>query len=74
MAGRISSTASLHEVLSGQEVSAWAAKFLRPLAADPKDLLHTLRTWVLAEFDPDAAGAQLHVGAPCAGESGRPSR
>ncbi|MFF1733748.1 hypothetical protein [Streptomyces sp. NPDC058247] len=54
-------TASLHDVLSGQGVSAWAGKFLRPLAADPKDLLHTLRTWVLAEFDPDAAGAQLHV-------------
>ncbi|WP_326779188.1 helix-turn-helix domain-containing protein [Streptomyces sp. NBC_01445] len=54
-------TATLHDVLSGQAVSAWAAKFLRPLAADPKDLLHTLRTWVLTEFDPDAAGAQLHV-------------
>ncbi|MGW2082224.1 helix-turn-helix domain-containing protein [Streptomyces sp. NPDC001939] len=54
-------TASLNDVLSGQELPAWASKFLRPLAADPKDLLHTLRTWVLAEFDPDAAGAQLHV-------------
>ncbi|MFD0509360.1 hypothetical protein ACFQ0G_53640 [Streptomyces chiangmaiensis] len=52
---------SLHEVLSVQPVQTWAEKFLRPLATDDRDLLRTVRAWVLAEFDADTAGAQLNI-------------
>ena len=52
---------SLDNVLGVAPVRAWAEKFLRPLATDSRDLLQTVRAWVLAEFDSDAAGSRLHV-------------
>ncbi|NUU26466.1 MAG: hypothetical protein HOV68_33925, partial [Streptomycetaceae bacterium] len=53
--------ASLHELLTHTQVRAWADKALRPLADDRRDLIRTLRTWVLSEFNADAAAARLGV-------------
>ncbi|GAA4986393.1 hypothetical protein GCM10023205_66230 [Yinghuangia aomiensis] len=51
---------SLHELLTHAQVRAWAEKALRPLADDRRNLVHTLRAWVLAEFNAEAAA--LHLG------------
>jgi predicted DNA-binding protein (UPF0251 family) len=53
--------ASLHNLLTHSHVRAWADKALRPLADDRRDLLRTLRAWVLAEFNADAAAARLGI-------------
>ncbi|WP_436772459.1 helix-turn-helix domain-containing protein [Yinghuangia sp. YIM S09857] len=52
---------SLHDLLTHPQVRAWADKALRPLADDRRDLVRTLRAWVLAEFNADAAAAELGV-------------
>jgi hypothetical protein len=52
---------SLHDVLKVDPVREWSEKFLSPLTADGGKLLQTAREWVLAEFDVDAAGAQLGI-------------
>ncbi|MGW0662885.1 helix-turn-helix domain-containing protein [Streptodolium elevatio] len=52
---------SLHDVLTHQQVRIWADQMLRPLADDRRDLVRTLRTWVLAEFNADAAAAHLGI-------------
>ncbi|WP_328373538.1 hypothetical protein OG800_50485 (plasmid) [Streptomyces sp. NBC_00445] len=54
-------TVTLDDVLSAAPVSVWADKFLRPLATDSRDLLGTLRAWVLAEFDTVTAAAQVQL-------------
>lgn len=53
--------ASLHDLLTHAQVRAWADKALRPLADDRRDLVRTLRAWVLAEFNADAAAGTLGV-------------
>jgi hypothetical protein len=52
---------SLDDVLGVAPVRGWAEKLLRPLATDSRDLLQTVRAWVLAEFDSAAAGHQLRL-------------
>lgn len=52
---------SLHDVLTHPQVHAWADRALRPLADDRRDLVRTLRAWVLAEFNADAAAADLGI-------------
>ncbi|MFJ9379310.1 hypothetical protein [Streptomyces sp. NPDC101455] len=54
-------TVSLHDVLTVKPVRDWAESFLDPLNIDDGKLLKTAREWVLAEFDVDAAGAQLGI-------------
>lgn len=53
--------ASLHEILTHPRVRTWADKAIRPLADDRRDLVRTLRAWVLAEFNAGAAAADLGV-------------
>lgn len=52
---------SLHDLLTHNQVRAWADKALRPLADDRRDLLRTLRAWVMAEFNADVAAARLGI-------------
>lgn len=52
---------SLHDLLVHPQVRTWADKMLRPLADDRRDLIRTLRTWVLAEFNADTAAARLGI-------------
>lgn len=57
------SDVSLHGVLSHPQVRGWADRTLRPPADDRRDLIRTLRTWVLTEFNADAAAARLGIAA-----------
>lgn len=52
---------SLHGVLCHPQVRGWADRTLRPLADDRRDLIRTLRTWVLTEFNADATAARLGI-------------
>ncbi|UGQ15662.1 helix-turn-helix domain-containing protein [Yinghuangia sp. ASG 101] len=53
--------ASLHNLLTHTRVRAWAETALRPLADDRRDLVRTLRAWVLSEFSADTAAARLGI-------------
>ncbi|MDH6228421.1 MULTISPECIES: helix-turn-helix domain-containing protein [Streptomyces] len=53
--------ATLHDILVGQEVRAWADKTLRPLATDRRDLVRTLRAWVTCEFHVERAAARAGI-------------
>ncbi|WP_436792025.1 helix-turn-helix domain-containing protein [Yinghuangia sp. YIM S10712] len=52
---------SLHHLLTHAQVRAWADKALRPLADDRRDLIRTLRAWVLSEFNADVTAARLGI-------------
>lgn len=52
---------SLHTLLTHPQVQGWADKALRPLADDRRDLIRTLRAWVLSEFNADVAAARLGI-------------
>lgn len=52
---------SLHHLLTHPQTRAWADKTLRPLADDRRDLIRTLRAWVLSEFHADATAARLGI-------------
>ncbi|WP_151772585.1 helix-turn-helix domain-containing protein [Streptomyces abyssomicinicus] len=60
-AGEAGPPATLHDLLTGPEVRAWADKTLRPLATDRRDLVRTLRSWVTCEFHVDQAAVRVGI-------------